>query len=89
MEKSKLKKKIFTIIRLLFLKDVDIAKLLVSNKVPFGKNSWKYFIGYLHNGHKVKPLHKVLPKTSAYVKMYDGQTKWICFLIEDYDLLEK
>ena len=31
----------------------------------------------------------MLPKTSAYVKSYDGQTKWMYFLIEDDDLLEK
>ena len=31
----------------------------------------------------------ILPETSAYVKIYDGQTKWMCFLIEDDDSLEK
>ena len=31
----------------------------------------------------------MLPKTSAYVKGYNGQTKWIYFLIENNDLLEK
>ena len=31
----------------------------------------------------------MLPKRSAYVKSYDGQTKWMYFLIEDDDLLEK
>ena len=31
----------------------------------------------------------MLPKTSAYVKSYDGQTKWMCFLITDDELLEK
>ena len=31
----------------------------------------------------------MLPKTSAYVKIYDRQTKWMCFLIEDNGLLEK
>ena len=31
----------------------------------------------------------MLPKTSAYVKSCDGQIKWIYFLIEDDDLLEK
>ena len=31
----------------------------------------------------------MLPKTSAYVKSYDGQTKWMYFLIEDDNLLEK
>ena len=31
----------------------------------------------------------MLSKTSAYVKGYDSQTKWMYFLIEDNDLLEK
>ena len=67
----------------IFLREVDIEKVLVSNKISFGK---KYFISYLYNGNKVKPLNTMLPKTSAYVKCYDGQTKWMYFLIEDDDL---
>ena len=31
----------------------------------------------------------MLPKTSAYVKSNDEQTKWTYFFIEDYDLLKK
>ena len=31
----------------------------------------------------------MFPKTSAYLKTYDEQTKCIYFLIEDDDLLEK
>ena len=31
----------------------------------------------------------MLPKTNAYVKTYDRQTKSMNFLIEDDDLLEK
>ena len=31
----------------------------------------------------------MLPKTSAYVKSYDGQTKCMYFLIEHDDILEK
>ena len=31
----------------------------------------------------------MLPKTSAYVKSYDGQTKWMYFFIDDDELLEK
>ena len=27
-------------------------------------------------------------KTTAYAEIYDGQTKWMCFLIENDDLLE-
>ena len=69
--------------------DVYIEKVLVSNKISFGEKNCKYFIGYLYNGNKVKPLNVMLPKTSAYVKSYDGQTKWMYFLIEDDCLLEK
>ena len=31
----------------------------------------------------------MLPKTCTYVKSYDGQTKWMYFLIEDDNLLGK
>ena len=31
----------------------------------------------------------VIKSTNAYVKSYDGQTKWMYLLIEDDDLLEK
>ena len=37
----------------------------------------------------MKPLHIMLPKVSANVKRYVVQTKWMYFLIEDDDLLEK
>ena len=59
----------------ILLKDVDIEKVLVSNKFSFGEKSQKYLIGCLYNDHKVKPIHIMLPKTSAHVKSYDGQTK--------------
>ena len=32
-------------------------------------------IGYI--GNKVKPLNIMLPKNKAYVKSYDGQTRWM------------
>ena len=69
-------------------KDVDIDKVLVSNKTSSGEKNYKYFIGYLYNDPKFKLLH-MFPKTNAYVKSYDGQTKQMCFWIEDDDLSEK
>ena len=39
--------------------------------------------------YKVKSLHIMLPKTRSYVKSYDGQGKWMYFLIGDDNLLEK
>ena len=43
----------------------------------------------MYNNHEVKLLHTSLPKTNAYVKSYDGQTKWMYFLIGNDELLEK
>ena len=53
------------------LRDVDTEKVLVSNKIYFGEKSYHYFIGYLYNDHKVKPLYIMFSKTSTYVKSYD------------------
>ena len=71
------------------LGDVDIEKVLISNNIYFGEKNYKYFIGCLYNGNKVEPLNIMLPKRSAYVKRYDGQTEWMYFSIEDDDVLEK
>ena len=73
----------------IFKKDVDIEKVLVPKK-SFGKTkNQKYFIGYLYNDQKVKRLHIMPPEISASVISFDGQTKWMYFLIEDDGLLEK
>ena len=72
----------------IFSKDLDIEKVLVSKKISFGEKNYKYFIGYLYNEHNVKALHIILPKTSAYIKSYDGQTKCMYFLIEGDKLLK-
>ena len=44
---------------------------------------------YLFDDYKIKLLHKILPRTKAYVKSYDDQTKWMYFLNEDDDLWKK
>ena len=54
-----------------------------------GEKKHKDFIFYLCDDYKIKPLFIMLLKTSAYVKGYDGETKWMYFLIEDDDILKK
>ena len=63
----------------IFLKDVDIERVLVSNKTSFGEKNYKFFIGYLYNDHKVKALHIILPKTSAYVKVMTDKVNGCIF----------
>ena len=57
------------------------------DKIYFAEKNYKYLIGYLYDSYKVRPLHIILPRTRAYVKRYDRQTKWMYFLIEDGDII--
>ena len=59
------------------IKNVDINKILVSNKFPFGKQDFKYFIGC--KDLKNWPLCILLPKMSANKRNFD-KTKSIFFL---------
>ena len=51
--------------------------------------SEKKIIGCKDDNHKIRQLRIMLPKTSACVKSYDGETKWMNFLIKNNDLLKK
>ena len=74
----------------IFLKNVDIGKVLVSTKISSGKKNYKYLIGYFYNDHKVNPLHIMLSKASIYIKHIKVMMKKLNgLLFEDDDLLEK
>ena len=74
---------------LILLEDLDIDNMQVSSLVSSGeKKIYKYFISLLDDDYKIKPLCIMLPKTGAYVKSYDVETKWMHFSIEDDELLE-
>ena len=85
----KLKNKNFTAIKVSLLEDVDPDNSLVYKKISSGEKCCIYFIGYLYDDYKIKPLHLMLPNTSAYLKGTDVETKWMYFLIEEDDLLKK
>ena len=74
---------------LLFKQTQILRKYQYPTKFLLVKKTIKYLYNHLYNDHKVKSLHIMLPKRSAYIKIHDGQTKWMYFLIEDNDLLEK
>ena len=67
--------------------DVNVDKIVASNRVPFGKKDFKYFIGY-DDGRKVKPLFIMYPKMSSYWRDFD-ETKYMYFLIKNDELPEK
>ena len=74
---------------LILLEDVDID-ILVSSMISSNEKNYKYSISYKDdNNYKIKPLHIMLPKMSAYVKTYDGKTIWMNFFLKDDELLKK
>ena len=68
--------------------DVNINKIIVSSKVPFGKNCFKNFRWYHKGDRKVTPLCIILPKVRAQRRDFD-ETKYMSFSIKDDELLEK
>ena len=71
------KKKQFHQYKSISIDNIDINKIIVSNKVSFGKKDFKYFIGY-----------KDAKKISTYRRDFD-KTKCMPFFIKDENLLEK
>ena len=69
------------------IKNIDIAKMVVSNKLSVGGKGFKYFIEH-KDAKKGRPLCIFLPKMTAYRKDFD-ETKYISFLIKDDELLKK
>ena len=51
--------------------DIDINKIFVSKKEPYGtKNQFKHFIGYNYNDI-IRPLFVRLPKMTGYAREFD------------------
>ena len=60
------------------IRNIDINKIVESNKTSFSKNGFKYFIGF-KDPKKIRLLFIFLPKMSAYGKEFD-ETKFMSFL---------
>ena len=50
-------------------------KIVVSDKFKHSDDGFKYFIGYLHDDHVIRPLCIILPQMSGYLKYFDNGGK--------------
>ena len=79
--------------KLFKMEDIDINKLLVSKKEPYGENSFKYFIGY-NDDDGIRSLCIKLPQMVGYVKHFKNNnnnnkdSKRISFEVSDKKLLK-
>ena len=60
------------------INDIDMNNVVVSNKFPFGKQDFKYFIGYKHN-KEIRPFYIFFPEMSLYKRCPDNIK--ICILL--------
>ena len=76
-------RKLFTIY------DIDIDKILISKKEPYGrKSSFKYYIAYNDDNDVIRPFCIKLPQMIGYVKHFDSN-KTMSFKINDNRFLKK
>ena len=70
------------------INEVDIEEIVLSHKKSYGKDSFKYFIGYRHKGNAfLSPLYVKLPQMNAYAKYFDKSYKYMNLLVNDQEIL--
>ena len=69
------------------LKDANVDKIVVSNKVKVNDEISKVFIGY--NKESVIPLVLLLPQMSGWIKYFENGGKNVSFKIEDDEVYVK
>ena len=66
------------------INEVDIKRIALSDKKSYGKDSFKYFIGYRHEGNAFPtPLCIILPQMNAHTKYFDKNSKYINLSVSD------
>ena len=74
--------------KLFSIYDIEVDKILISKKEPYGKkSSFKYFLGY-NDDDVIRPLCVKLPQMIGYVKHFDS-SKTMSFKVNDNRLLKK
>ena len=69
------------------ISDIDINKILVSDKLPFGKQDFRYFFGY-KDDKNIRPLCIFLPTKIAYGIDFE-ETECMYFMIKEEKLFVK
>ena len=74
--------------KLFSIYDIEVDKILISKKGPYGKkSSFKYFLGY-NDEDVIRPICINLPQMTGYVKHFDSN-KTMFFKVNDKRLLKR
>ena len=67
----------------ILLDDVDVSKIIVSNKWEINDITSKFLIGYISNNN-IKPLRIILPQMSGFIKYFEDKSKNVANVYEKY-----
>ena len=76
------KKEFYSSRQAILLDDVDVSKVIVSNKWEINDTTSKFFIGYL-NESVIRPLCVILPQMNGFIKYFEDGNKNMSFITED------
>ena len=62
---------------------VNTNNIVISYRVKQSNDTYKYFIGYLHDDGVIKPLCVILPQMSGYIRYFENGGKNMSFKIEE------
>ena len=68
--------------------DVDLDKIVVSNKWKINETTYKYLCGYLNND-VIQPLCVILPQLHGYIKYFDDGGKNMIFVTDNEKVYNK
>ena len=72
------------------INEVNIKRIALLGKKSYGKDSFKYFIGYRHEGNVFpSPLCIKLPQMNVYAKYLHKNSKYMNHLVKDEKILKK
>ena len=71
------------------LKLVNVNNIVISYRVKQNNDTYKYFVGYLHDDHMIKPLCVILPQMSGYIKYFNSGGKNMSFKTGDENVYLK
>ena len=72
----------------LSLKDVQLDKIVTSNKWKINEMTCKYYVGYCKDG-LIRPLCVIMPQMNGYIKYFSDGSNNMSFISDDKEVHDK
>ena len=82
------KKEFYSSKHALSLKDVQLDKIVTSNKWKINETTCKYYVGYCKDD-LIRPLCVIMPQMNGYIKYFSDGGKNMAFISDDKDVYDK